>query len=568
MKRTSLTTIAALVGMLLPTGVAQAGPPRDELLRLVPADVGFVVLIQDLRAHHETIKASPFLKKWRESPMGQRALASPAWKQLEDVNTMLRDELGADAVTLRNDILGDAIAFLWRPGPPGKPDQDDSVVLIRVRDPKLATQIQSNLDRSQKKSGQLIDSESRSLAGRGYTLRKRKGEPDEYQYQRGHLLAFGSSEPMLKDVITADRDEVAKSVPELSRQLRSLGVDTSAMVWWMNARRFDGQLEAHRPTRGTPELAVHEALIKHWRAVDSVVGYLTLDADVKWGFVIGARPEAIPATSRQWLASMAEPSEVMGMFSSDAMITVGGRWDLVAFRAAAEEFMPEEARTQATDAIGRTAGATLGEDTLAKLPAALGPEWGISVAPPLAESAVPTVTIAVRLADTADGAVVPRVLESLNTLASLAVIGYNSSHKETAKLASERQGDVEVRYAMSDRGFPPGLRPAYAWKRGYLVLASHPTAIARFPAEPAGKPATATLLRISGPAWGSYIAKHRNLVASLIAADGKLTLTEAGRKVDELLELLELVSSIEITVRKGANHARVEMSLSLVAPLK
>ena len=50
--------IIALATALLPT-LARAAP-RDELLRLVPDDVAFCLVVQDLRGHAEALSASPF----------------------------------------------------------------------------------------------------------------------------------------------------------------------------------------------------------------------------------------------------------------------------------------------------------------------------------------------------------------------------------------------------------------------------------------------------------------------------------------------------------------------------
>ena len=42
-------------------GHSAKASPRDELLRLVPADVGFCLVLEDLRGHGKAFAESPFV---------------------------------------------------------------------------------------------------------------------------------------------------------------------------------------------------------------------------------------------------------------------------------------------------------------------------------------------------------------------------------------------------------------------------------------------------------------------------------------------------------------------------
>ncbi|MBX7103197.1 MAG: hypothetical protein K1X57_03905 [Gemmataceae bacterium] len=546
---------------------APGATPRDELLRLVPADAGFVVVVTDLRGHSNQLAASPFLKKWRESPMGQRALASPALQQLNEINQSLRRDVGADAVELRNEVLGDAIVLIWRPGPPGKPEMDDSLILVRPRDAAMAARVLAQVEKQQRKAGTSGAAQTRSHAGREYTHRTRTGEPDEFQYVRGNLIALGSGERLLKEVIAADTDDPVRESPWVTR-FRQTGVGDAAVLWWINARTFDAHLETNRPPAQSPEGVAFTAVMRHWQACDAVAAYLNLGADAKMGLVIAARPDALPESTRRLFRSMTETSDVVSKLPGDALMSLTGRLDLTALRAAAEEFLPDPARSKAGEAIGRTAGATLGNDAMARLPEALGPDWGVCLSPPVSGASVPVLTIAVRLKNPADAEVVPRVLESLHTLATLAVLGYNTSHPNAVTLGSERQGGVEVRFAANEKVFPAGVRPSYAWKHGYLLMTSHPSAISRFPAESGPKPASAPVVRFSAPAWAEFLKTQRSPVAALIAANDKVSLEEAKKQVDGIVDLLGFISGIELTVIRADSNARIEITITTSAPLK
>ncbi len=77
-----------LIALALP---APASAPRDDLLRLVPEDVGFCLVLQDLRVHSDAILRSPFIKKWWESPIGKAIANAPEQKKLAEFETQLKE---------------------------------------------------------------------------------------------------------------------------------------------------------------------------------------------------------------------------------------------------------------------------------------------------------------------------------------------------------------------------------------------------------------------------------------------------------------------------------------------
>src|SRR5690242_14919897 len=126
----SLALLAVLAAPL------HARPPRDELLRFVPDNVGFCVVLQNLREHGAALWNSPFADQVRRSPLGVALGAAQELQQLTNVEKELQKHLGIGWAELRDDILGEAIVFAYRPGPPGKPEQDRAMLLVRARNAK------------------------------------------------------------------------------------------------------------------------------------------------------------------------------------------------------------------------------------------------------------------------------------------------------------------------------------------------------------------------------------------------------------------------------------------------
>src|SRR5207249_2820960 len=95
-------------------GSARAAPPRDELLKLVPSDAGFVVIVQDLRGHLGRAQNSPFAKRLLETAPGKALVHEEVAKAFADADRELTKELGLPWAKLRDDLIGDAVVFVYR----------------------------------------------------------------------------------------------------------------------------------------------------------------------------------------------------------------------------------------------------------------------------------------------------------------------------------------------------------------------------------------------------------------------------------------------------------------------
>src|SRR5438445_399058 len=119
---------------------AKAATPREELLRLVPEDVGFCLVIQDLRGHSERCLSSPFVKELRDSPIGQTIRQAPETRKLAEFDRHIQQVLGVSLAQLRDDICGDAVILAYRPGHPGKEEQEEGLLLVRARDARVRSE--------------------------------------------------------------------------------------------------------------------------------------------------------------------------------------------------------------------------------------------------------------------------------------------------------------------------------------------------------------------------------------------------------------------------------------------
>src|SRR5438270_4114280 len=157
----SAPLLTALLAILLLAGNARAATPREELLRLVPEDVGFCLVLKDLRSYGTALANSPFVQQFQTSPLGATLRSAPETEKLTELDRFLQRYLDLTATQLRDDILGDALVLAYRPGPPGKPEEEEGLFLLRARDTKLLTRLVEQITVLQKESGDLQEVEER-----------------------------------------------------------------------------------------------------------------------------------------------------------------------------------------------------------------------------------------------------------------------------------------------------------------------------------------------------------------------------------------------------------------------
>src|SRR5215831_8572980 len=147
---------------------ARAESPRDELLRLVPDNVGFCLLVEDLRGHSVQLRDSPFFQQFEKSPVAGLLKNDADWRNFIAGREKLEALLGTDVQKLRDDILGDAVVFAVRPAAEDKPNDDRALVLLRAREAQELAKVITRLNDLQKVGGEFTAIEPREHKGQRY----------------------------------------------------------------------------------------------------------------------------------------------------------------------------------------------------------------------------------------------------------------------------------------------------------------------------------------------------------------------------------------------------------------
>jgi hypothetical protein len=543
-------------------------------LRLVPEDVGFCLVLEDLRGHGTALANSPFVDQFRTSALGAMMRSAPEMTKLTELDQFFQKYLDLTPAQVCDDILGDALVLAYRPGPPDKPEEEEGLFLIRARDAILLARLVERITTLQKESGDLHDLEERAYRGEKY-YRRVEGTQTNYYYLRGPVLAFAPREGILRQLIDLQQGALQEVEPFVTRQLRLLGIEKSVAALWVNPRAFDAGLQQKIDSATGAQAIALRTLSAYWKALDGIAVSVALDKDLALSLAVRAKFDRLPASARNFLRAAAQASELWHFLPDNALITIAGRMDIPALVEMLGEFVAPDARTSLRAGIEGTVEAVLGRNTVATILANLGPDWGLCVfAPPTGDKGwIPQAVAALRVRRGETGVSADlALLHALNSLASLAVFHHNGGKPGTLSLRSTLQDKTEVKYLVNDEQLPPGLRPAFALKEGYLVLATSPEAIPRFRGAPLQTSGPATgevpLLKLSLSGWCQFLKERREPILEFAAAKNQVSKEEASRRLDHLLVVLQLFDRVELNQRSGRGVVTLTLRVQTGKSLK
>jgi hypothetical protein len=552
-------------------GGSVCASPRDDLLRLVPADAGFCIIVRDLRDQFDGLAKSPFAAQFAASPLGQALARSPELQRLAEFDRHLNANLKLTWAQLRDEILGDAVVLAYTPGPPGRPEKEQGLFLAHARRADLLAELFERLNEVQKKAGEVTAVEARTYRGQTYQMRRKAKDAEEFYCLRGPLLILSDKEEALTRALDRATASPSSEPPALARRLDALGLDRSLAVCWLNPRAFVPALRKKVASAAGGEAACLATFARYWEALDGVAWSLSVEREFSVAMTAAVRPSDLPPVARRMFGEAARPSAVWAAFPKDALFIAAGRLPLQPIADAGGEFLTSDGRKEVQEALARSVGAFLGRDVLSAVLQNVGPDWGVCLAPPTSgdKSWLPTLTAVLRLRAGGTIPVEQRVLDALDLLARLSVVTYNTHRPDQIRYRMVAQDGVDVRVLENDQGFPPGLQPAFAWKDGFLVLASSPEAVRRFRA-PKGDPppsAEVPLVRIALSGWTNYLRNYREPLATFLADAHGLPPGEVQKRLSHLLGTLELFDILEVTQRTGAGQAAVSVRLRTMAKM-
>jgi hypothetical protein len=434
----------------------------------------------------------------------------------------------------------------------------------------MAAGLLARLNEAQIKSGELKSVDPLTHSGRTFYRRAKQGGkgPDEFYYQNESIIAFSQQHAAIRRVIDLDRE--SNPVPGPTIQLMQFGADKAFATFWLNPRSFDAELALKLKNAEPGEAAFLQSFQPIWKATDSFALTVRLEKHLEVNLSVVTRWSDLPPALRRFGGSLQEPAVLAKLFPPDAMLAIVGRTDLSASLDILTEFLTPDARQSLKGSLEQSLGSVFGKKELPQLPDHLGPDWGICVTAPSADSksVLPEIVAALRIRPGKDGKNVERsLLDAMDAIATLARIAYNSGHPDSVERKTVRFGNVDVVYLTGD-GLPAGFEPAYAMKDGFLFVATSPAAIGRLtPAKTA--PAEERLVSISFRNIDRYLKDRGDGLKQLLTAQNKMTAEEAERQIAQLRAAMELLDRLELihdSTKPG--QTRLTLRLHFTAPLR
>jgi hypothetical protein len=564
-----MTRFALSAAVVLPFALPARAAPRDEALRLAPADVALVAVAQNLRDHAKNLSQSPFAGWFPTSALGKQLLGGDGFKRLTDGATPIFNTLGITPSDLLTDVIGDAVVFAYSPGGPGDPKGERSVILVRPRKPDTLAGVIEKLNKAQTDAKELKAVVEHKHAGAAYFERqKSEGASEFYAFADG-VFVFSQSEAEVKAALDRAASAPKDKPPELVARLTKLGAADAALVLLVNPRALDAELAAKLKGANANERPFLTKFAQVWAATEAAAVYLTLDTGLELGVSLRFNADKLPAGAKGWLVGPRAPSAVWGAIPADALLAVAGRvkpTDLLDLLGALNA---GEGKPSPREVIEQTLGPIVGKDKLPAVLDALGPDWGAWVVPGAKGDAVPAVVAAVKVqgANAADAA--KSLTQALEYGFQVARIAYNAKHQDQIELKEEKDGDAVIKSLTGD-GFPAGFRPCFALKGGYLLLSTSPDALKAFK-PPAGEPKAGgdvPLARFSGTATRAYLTANAAPLAKFLATAGAGAEKELAEQLAGLAAVLEPLDTVELLARGDDAGAKLMLRVKTAKPLK
>ncbi len=565
-RRACLWLLAAALGFSLLAAPARSEEPADELLRLLPDDLGFAVVIRDLRGHGRLIAESPFAAMLRNTEPARSFVSSPEVRKLREFDEILQKHLKTNLQQVRDDVLGDALVFAYWPGTPADSKGERGVFLAHARDPALLARLAEEINRLQRESGDLVKVEARTHEGVPYQRRQEKDGQVSYYLIQGPLLAYSDDEGSIQQIIKSQKQRPRASLRD---QLHGLGVHEALAVVWLNPRAFDQHLKRQLDQASDPTFTFLKTFTRSWKQLEGAALVVRIQQDIDLSLCVRMQTSALPEPARRFFAGLSQPSMLWGYFPDRVIFAAAGRIDLASFAEMVAEFVPEDSRQKLLAGLSQGTLALLGRDFQKDVLPNLGPDWGYYLAaPPAGEPWFPHSVVAVSVQNPGPGRPLDQVLfDSLRMAVGFGILS-QTGDKSAVQLKNASQGNIPIVYLQSEVFFPSGFQPALAAKASCLVLASSPAALLRFAeTRPAGKPDQGPegvlLARLSLRAARDYLKERRR---PLLAALDKNQQLE--KRLDGLLSALELFDGVDLRLRTEPDQANLTLHFRPAKPLR
>ena len=567
---TALLGLAVTVCVSAPPATAQR--PADQLLRMVPADVGGVLVLQDADALWDRLMNGPVWAKIQQLPDYRKWRQSPGYAKFQEKKGKIEAVFG-DIETVLKNLAGRCAVLAFTPPGPGQA-KGTGVLLTWIEDVDAFAATVAKLEQTQQKDGSLLGVTEKSVDGVAYRAKrvrekKKKVEKTQYWAQVGHVFVLTDNEPLMRRVLglTAKRGAGSLGSDGTFKAAMSRLPASATAKAYVNPRRFDAQIQgqlAKASASAEPGKVVFARVLqKCWPAIPSIGAALEFADGVVVRIHVGTEDAKLPGPIRAWRATAAKQPALWRALPANPMATFIGRLDVPAVIALLEENGVPKTR-QGLRALRRFLQALCQtKDVDKEVLAKIGPDFAVVLtcpAKPNGAMGVPRLTAVLAMGGAAGqpNRLMTDLGSSLDLLMRVVLLDPKNKAAEPL-IQQQRVGDVVVRHLPKVAHWPEGVMPGYAVCGQYMVIGTNKDEVAAMVGRltgsgaPGGKLAAVRKAKFAGAQSVLYIdlkqcqavlRTHRQWLLKKEVAKGKKTAERIKRDQDNLIRLLDLVDSL------------------------
>src|SRR5262249_47680904 len=131
-----------------------------------------------------------------------------------------------------------------------------------------------------------------------------------YYYLRGPILAFGTCESAVHEIVELDARSAADSESPLAQQYRLLGVTRPLASLWINPRAFDAHLKQKASAASSGQARALKALAAYWQSLEGIALSAVVDKDLELSLAVRANAELLPTALGRMFAATRSPTEL------------------------------------------------------------------------------------------------------------------------------------------------------------------------------------------------------------------------------------------------------------------
>lgn len=464
----SLCLISALISLLGSCNFALANSATDDILKVVPAQAGVCLIVEDLAAHYQSVARSELWKRIQASHPYQRWLASPTYGKLTQVWPLLPIYLGMSGAELRDEVLGQSVVLAFRPRQNAE-DRDIGIFFCRAADEQLLTKLVTALSvpTNQRKV------EKRHHRDTLYYWRQEGRKAPEYLLQLGPIGVLTDSETAIQQVIDAYMDGGGLAESPLIHRVRNSLPEGTPLQILVNPRSLDASLSAMMKPKNPGEEVIQRYLQNLWKSLDWLAVTLGIGDAVQLSLHWQPKEESAPSVPPENRFWQRLPADVLaaGIVNLDLVSTI----DFLSHIT--DQRTRTDMRVMGSVVQQLLAGYSLDKDILPLL----GPLWGFAA---YLENADLRLITMLQLRDvdankSDELTIDPEVALEFALRPVLVLIGLEQNREKNDQIQAQMliaQG-ARIHYLYGSTIWPSWAQPSFAVSSGFVMLASHPSAI-------------------------------------------------------------------------------------------